>query len=182
MKPTAYIDFADKKSGVGTRIHLPMNEGRLYLGETPGLRRAGHYNDEAVYNDWMPHFIVRRDGAAGLKSVFVAVCDMHDGKPSISTVRRINAGADTVALEIKAGARTDAFVLQLEDRRMVEFGKVKTDARVAFALDVEGQPSLWMIEGTSLAAGGKSISAEAARFVAPVTAMDKMSFTVGAPV
>ena len=182
MKPSAYVDFVDKKSGVGTRIHLPMSEGTFYLGETPGLRRAGHYNDKAVYDDWMPHFIVRRNGAAGLKSVFVAVYDMHGGKPAVSSVERIKVNAETVALEIKAGTRTDAFVLQLEDRGKVEFGSMKTDARVAFAQDIKGKPSLWMIEGTTLAAGGESISADAARFAAPITAMDKMSFTVEAPV
>ncbi len=178
IQPSAYVDFTDRKLDNGTRIHLPMNDGQLFLGETPGLRGAGHYNDKAVYDDWMPHFIVRRDGKAGLKSVFVAVYDMHSGKPAISAVKRIDTDPGRVALEIKAGARTDAFVLQLDERRKVEFGTVKTDARVALAQDITGKPLLWMIEGTVMTVGGETISARTAMFAAPVTAMSKTSFTV----
>lgn len=180
IQPSAYVDFTDRELDNGTRIHLPMNDGQLFLGQTPGLRGAGHYNDNAVYDDWMPHFIVRRDGKAGLKSVFVAVYDMHGGKPAVSAVKRINTDPGRVALEIKAGNRTDAFVLQLDERRKVEFGAVKTDARVAFAQDIRGKPLLWMIEGTMLTVGGETISARTAMFAAQVTAMSETSFTVGA--
>ncbi|PHR97260.1 MAG: hypothetical protein COA78_27800 [Blastopirellula sp.] len=178
IQPSAFVDFKDKQDGAGTRIHLPMSDGQLFLGETPGLRNAGHYNDDAVYDDWMPHFIVRRKGKSGLKSTFVAVYDIHSGTPGISSVKQIDTGPDTVVLAIQAGGRTDAFVLQLEERRNIEIGPLKTDARLALAQDLNGKPLLRMIEGTTLVASGEQISAPLAMVSRPVTSMGEQSFEV----
>ena len=98
-----YIDFDFGKTEGGTRVHvLPDQEMDVYLGETPGLRSAGHYNDAEVYKWSMPHFILRTKTGA---SRFLAVYDMHGTSRGVTSVHWLEDGR----LQITAEARVDTY-------------------------------------------------------------------------
>ncbi len=156
---------------VGTRIHVPRDETmEVFLGETPALRKAGHYRDKHVYNWWMPHLVARRRGPRGLRSVFVAVYDLFQGGPKIASVRRLAAGEGVVALAIETNGRTDTLLYSPDAVRAMRAGGVRMRGRLGLVSRKGDRADAWLIGSTELVVGDRRLTAPAAFHEGVVTA------------
>jgi len=174
-----YIDFLYQEAPrTGTRIHLlPDAQMTVFLGQTPALRRAGHYKDQLVYKWQMPHLIARRgmrreargvregeapaEPRAGgeLRSVFVAVYDLFEGGPKIASVERLKQDGGMVALRVALGGRTDTLLYALGEPQTMSAGGVETDGKLALVVEGRGGPEARLVAGTRLRKGDLRLAA-----------------------
>jgi len=161
-----HVDFTLKDApDTGTRTHLFRDDAtQLFLGETPALRRAGHYKDDEVYNWQMPHLIVRRKGARGLKTTFVAVCDLLQGGPKVTAVQRLKQDEGMVALEISLAGRTDTLLYALGEPQAMSASGVETDGKLALVSERGGQAEACLVAGTRLRKGKVELSTKQASY------------------
>lgn len=156
-----HVDFTYPDApGVGTRIHLLREDAtEIFLAETPALRKAGHYKDERVYDWQMPHLVARRKGAEGLKSVFVAVYDLFEGGPKVSSVERLGQDGGMVALRVALENRNDTLLYALGEPLKMSAGGVETDAKLALVTEIAGKAEARLIGGTHLRRGDLALAA-----------------------
>ncbi len=167
-----HVDFTYKeRPDLGTRIHMFADErAKFYLGRTPSLRKCPGKGPQAYKHGldyWMPHFVVRRRVGKGesLKSVFLAVYDMYDGEPSITSVRRLDAGDDAVALEIKhADSKTDTIVYSLGGAREMSTGGVEMHGKLGLVSQKGAKADGYLMAGRYLRAGGVNLESDAPEY------------------
>ncbi len=157
--------------GVGTRIHMLREEAtEIVLAQTPALRKAGHYKEDRVYDWWMPHLVARRKGAEGLNSMFVAVYDMYRGGPKTRSVKRLDAGADAVALEIDMGGRTDVVLLSLEGPAAISAGGASMTGKLGVVSRTGDKAAARLVGGTTLQSGSLSLQTKTAAHTGKIVA------------
>jgi len=145
----------------GTRIHMPAHAGAtIHLGRTPALRKAGHYQDDRVYNWWMPHLIARRRADQSLSSTFVAVYDMFEGGPKVTSVKRLTADGAGVALKVNLGDRTDTILYATDKSHRMMAGSIKMEGRLGVVVREGNKADAYLIGGTSLASGQMRLTSE----------------------
>jgi len=179
-----YVDFTCRDApGTGTRIHMLRDDQmEVFLGETPALRKAGHYRDQLVYKWQMPHLIARRAmrgsrvedrGSRGqrgeLKSVFVAVYDMFQGRPKITSVRRLRQDEHMVALRIALGDRTDTLLYAFGQPQAMSAGGMEANGKLGLVAERDGRADGYLIAGTSLRKGELRLSARPGSYTGVVT-------------
>ena len=157
------VDFRyQDKPAMGTRTAFPAQANtEVFLGETISmrtkqlmLREKTGYKDN--YQEKMPHLILRRKGE-NLKSLFIAVHEMRDGKTSITNFRQIDAGSDAVALEIEVGERKDIFFYSLNGETSFSHAGVTFNGIVGFASVMGDAVDAYMLGGTELNYQGRSL-------------------------
>lgn len=154
-KPNFHVDFAYKDTyDIGTRIHMLGNERvKFFLGQTPGLRKAGHYKDHLVYKWQMPHLLARVDTAADRSSVFVAIYDLYRGGPKILGVRRLAQDRDMIALKVSMGGRSDTLLYAFAESRAMSGGGIETDGKLALVVEDGDETNGYLVAGTHLHKG-----------------------------
>jgi hypothetical protein len=150
-----YVDFAyTDATDIGTRIHMLRDERiKVFLAQTPGLRKAGHYKDDLVYKWQMPHLLARIDSTAGNPSVFVAVYDLYSGGPKISEVKRLGQDRDMVALKVSMDGRSDTLLYSFGDSRAMKIGGIETDGKLAMVVEKDNKAKGYLVSGTYLRGG-----------------------------
>ena len=99
-------------------------------------------------------------GNDGLKSVFVAVYDMYRNGAKIKSVERLEAGADSVALKVNLGARTDVLLLSLEGPAAMSAGGVNMNGKLGLVSRIGDAATARLIGGTKLQAPNVGLSAD----------------------
>jgi hypothetical protein len=152
-----WVDFTyPALPSVGTRIHVLRDEQtEIVLAQTPALRKAGHYKESRIYDWWMPHLVARRQGADGLKSMFVAVYDMYREGAKVKSAKRLDAGAGAVALNIDMGNRTDILLLSLDGPATISAGGVTMTGKVGVVSRASDKSAARLICGTALSLGSR---------------------------
>ena len=165
----------EKQPAVGTRIHMPADDAmEVFLGATPALRKAGHYNDKAVYNWQMPHLIARRrSGEAGLKSVFVAVYDLFAGGPRIQRAQRLDAGGGGVGLRVELGDRVDTLLMSLEGPRLLSAGGMQIRGLVGLVCEQRGKADAYLVGGTRLRKGDLKLTAATGAYAGTIVSASR---------
>ncbi len=147
-----FVDMTYKGNpSVGTRIHfLAQPEATLYLGQTPALRNAGHYQDDEVYNWWMPHLIARRKNDNYTKSTFIAVYDLYQDGPKITSINRIPVRGDGLALKIALGVREDVLLFAPEGPTILSAGSITMDGIMGLFVSEGRKTDAYLIGGKQL--------------------------------
>jgi len=177
-----WIDFTYPEApDVGTRIHMLRDaQTEVVLARTPALRKAGHYKESRIYDWWMPHLVARRTGENGLKSVFVAVYDMYRDGPKIKSVKRLNADADSVALEIDMGDRVDTMLLLLDGPATIYAGGVTITGKLGMVSRAGNLVTARLVGGTSLRSGSLSLESRRAVYTGKIVAATRKYDGAGA--
>ncbi len=169
-----------EEPGRGVRVHIVGNAPtKLYLGETPSIRRAGvgsRGEDRKALDFWMPQLAARRSGAAPLHSVFAAVEEPFLGGPFIDDVRALEvtpADPDCVAVQVSVGAVTDTIISTLDEEPFPTrtVGDITLRGRLGVVRRIGGEPvAMWLFEGRGLVAGGQAIEMERSAWTGTIEA------------
>lgn len=168
-----HIDFTcNDAPAVGTRIHMLRDPSvQVFLAETPALRKAGHYKDDRVYDSKMPHLLVRRSRAEGeMKSIFVAVYDVFQGGPKITSVKRLPAGENALALRIASGSTVDTLLVALDGPKAMSAGGVRMNGRLGLVSETGAKADAYLVGGTVLEKGSVKLAATAASYRGSIAA------------
>ncbi len=136
------VGFTKADGDIGVNIHMAADENQtVYVGESPTPYR-GKENPQTlddVYKYYTPFMMARREGADGLKSVFVSVIEPFQGEGHVKSVERLAAEdgdpdhialrvtlddgrVDTILADLKPMGETTAF--SVEDGAYMLNGKV----------------------------------------------------------
>jgi hypothetical protein len=179
IDPASYADWGE----LGVRTHFvgldkhAEQEWQVLLADTPSLLRGGLLGSPLTETLKRPSLLLRHEGADPLSTVFIAVHEPYYRAPKIKSVRRLKtAEADTavVALEIAMSNRTDTVLLALDGDAVTSSAPSAIALRGQLAV-VErigvGQPSAWMVGGTSLSAGRVLVETKVATYTGTIEAV-----------
>lgn len=100
------VNFTKEGGDIGVNIHMAADESQtVYVGESPTPYRGSEQPQtlEDVYKYYTPFMMARREGAEGLKSVFVSVIEPFQGEGHITGVERLETSTgdpDHIALRV----------------------------------------------------------------------------------
>ncbi len=177
----AYVDEPDR----GVRLHMLGGvESDVWLGHSPSVRRAGVGSNgdmRKVYDFWMPQLIVRRQGAAGLSSVFAAVHEPYRGEHFVDGVERLElepADENAVALRVTHGNTVDTIISTMDSAPYVERATatdVVMRGRLGIVREVDGEVvGVWLFGGESLKAGRVGIESSMAEYAGSLTGISRV--------
>ncbi|MEA3400112.1 MAG: heparinase II/III family protein [Armatimonadota bacterium] len=162
----------------GIRTHLLAGAPtRVYLGETPSIRRAGQGtrgDNRKVLDFWMPHVAARRTGDAPLHSVFAAVEEPFHGEPFLDAVTRLQvspADEDCVAMQVTCGRITDTIISTLDEAPFTKraAGEVTIRGRLGVVRQVDGKvTAMWLFQGRELTAGQDGIATDTGAYAGTI--------------
>jgi len=172
----------DDEPKLGTRIHLLSGQDReLFLCESPSLRRFEGPTNQAASMPYMPQIVARRTGQAPLESVFIAVTEPFCDGPHISAVERLQtvpADENRVALQIRAGNRTDTVLIALDGAagvRTAGSDVAVLDGRFGLISEVDGNVvAAYLVGGKELTKGSFSLTAQTAVYEGEIEAATRI--------
>jgi len=169
----------------GTRLRLwmlgPLN--RLVVADAPGWRS---YKGDQLNAPPITQILGERVAAQDLRSVYAAVMSPFQGDASpLRTVRLVPAEPQTdqaVAVAIERDGATD-YVLSSLDDQPHGFGPIRMTGRFGMAtLDGSGRLlRAYLLEGTELSAGGRKLTAPAARLTRKIAKIDDRQIELDEP-
>ena len=169
-------DTANAPAGV--RVQL-LGAGDLFLAKSPRVR-PGEGDDRKVLDYWMPQLIFRREGAAPLSSLFVAVHEPFGAQPALAQVRALPvepAGDACAAVEVEHGEFTDTIVAVLDEAPYPERrlpGGLVVQGRLAVVRERAGQVvSAWLVDGRRAGKGKFSLALEKPRYEGALTGAER---------
>ncbi|MBU0609640.1 MAG: heparinase II/III-family protein [Armatimonadetes bacterium] len=159
----------------GVRLHvLPPGPVTAFLGRSPSVRRVGkgtQGDNRKIYDYWMPHLVVRRQGAASLDSTFAAVMEPFAGEAFVQSVERLpltDAPPGAVALCVRHGKTEDLILSTTQQPPFTDWAPlagVRMRGGLVVIRRVAGQPqSLWLFGGEEVADGDMKLAQPAARY------------------
>lgn len=115
------VGFTKADGDIGVNIHMAADENQtVYVGESPTPYR-GKENPQTlddVYKYYTPFLLARREGADGLKSVFVSVIEPFQGEGHVVDVERLAVSSgdpDHIALRVTLDdGRVDTILADLK--------------------------------------------------------------------
>jgi len=169
----------------GTRLRLwmlgPLD--RLLVADAPGWRS---YKGDQLNAPPITQIFAERKATQDLRSLYAAVMSPFQGEASpIRTVQLVPAEPQTdhaVAVAIERDGATD-YVLSCLDDQPHNFGPLRMTGRFGMAtLDASGRLlRAYLLEGTELSAGGRSLTAPTARLTRKITKVDGRQIELDEP-
>jgi hypothetical protein len=171
--------------GVGTRLRLWMlgPSDRLLVADAPGWRSC---KGDQLNAPPITQILAERRAPKNLRSVYAAVMSPFQAEASpIRTVRRVPAEPETdraVAVAVQRDGAID-YVLSCLDDQPHRFGPIRMTGRFGMVtLDGSGQlVRAYLLEGTELSAGGRKLTAPAARFTRKITKVAERQIELDEP-
>jgi hypothetical protein len=151
--------FYREQRQLGVRTHFPGGSGErhLYLAESPSLLRSGLGGSALTEKLKRPSLLLRRQGADGLSSIFVAVHEPFYGAPKITAVKRLaatTAADSSVILRIESASGVDTVLLSLEGPQTIRTDSTTmTGIAALLANPRDGEPTAFLFGGSELRAG-----------------------------
>ncbi|MCC6446148.1 MAG: heparinase II/III family protein [Armatimonadetes bacterium] len=165
---TVDFRYASGEPKRGVRIHLNGQKGmEAFLGQSPRIRQA-EGDDAKVYDYWMPHLIVRRQGEAPLASLFGVVHEPYAGKPFLDSVRWLAFTEKSAVVQVKHGEYTDTLISTLDQPPYLKRklpGGITMEGRLA-VLREKGRKitGAWLVDGSRVAKGRFTLSLPQPRY------------------
>ncbi len=166
-----YADSDQKSFGRGVKSHfLGQADTEVCLGKSPRVRSV-EGDDRKIYDDWMPHLVVRRRQDAPLESLFAAVHEPFEAKLFIGEVRALPlepSGKGCVAMEVRHGDVVDTIVSTMAEppyaeRRLPDGTAIK--GRLGILRQRGGKvTAAWLVDGTRLSKGDFALTCDTARY------------------
>lgn len=166
FKDTKKVDYASDKSfwvdfkfsdnqKLGSRTHFPAQDesGTLY---------TSYLQDEWTTTNYHSYLMAYRKGTAPLKSTFVAVHEVMDGSGSsfIASVKRttINSGKAVAVTVTLTDGRVDTYLISFNGSQVMSHNGVSATALIAASSSLNGKSDLWMVEGTNVNNGSRTLN------------------------
>ena len=166
FKDTKKVDYASDKDfwvdfkfsdnqKLGSRTHFPKQ------GES-GTFYTNHLIDEYDSSKLHAHLMLYRKGTAPLKSTFVAVHEVMDGSGTsfIASVEqtKINSGTAVAVTVTLIDGRVDTYLISFDGSQVMSHNGVSATALIAASSSLNGKSDLWMVEGTSVTNGSRTLN------------------------
>ena len=166
FKDTKKVDYASDKDfwvdfkfsdnqKLGSRTHFPKQ------GEY-GTFYTNYLIDEYDSSKLHAHLMLYRKGSAPLKSTFVAVHEVMNGSGSsfISSVERstINSGKAVAVTVSLTDGRVDTYLISFDGSQVMNHNGVSATALIAASSSLSNKSDLWMVEGTNVTNGSRTLN------------------------
>jgi hypothetical protein len=144
------VTYNEVGGTTGTRLFMvDGGDVDIFLGRSPAPSRMNN-SELGLYAFWRPTLMARRQGPAGLDSLFAGVIEPFEGKSSIAAVKRLPIsvpGQDQIALRV-------TFADGREDTILVDLAAVKGASSPGSFATADGQYTLAGRIGISSRRGG----------------------------
>ena len=151
-----WVDFKfSDNTKLGSRTHFPAQDesGTLY---------TSYLQDEWTTTNYHSYLMLYRKGTAPLKSTFVAVHEVMDGSGAsfIASVDRktINSGKAVAVTVTLSDGRIDTYLISFDGMQVMSHNGVNATALIAASSSLNGKSDLWMVEGTRVTNGSRTLN------------------------
>jgi hypothetical protein len=182
MTHSGHVDFrfADQPT-LGTRTHFQaVPTTQLILGDAINFRFAtahayrSNKRSQMPTDKTVPKLILRREGAAGLRSVYVLVHEVLDGKSVVRSITHSTTANGLLAVTVDVGDRQDHYAISLEGAGTLECGPLTADGLFAAAVVQGDACDLWLAGGTRASCNGRTLTAPHAMWTGSVAQVKRM--------